>query len=142
MCTRFPCRCDDQWPMGQISRAARPRAPASGGITAVNYSSWPSRQHGHEVWVCIPALEDLGTGSPGSCCLPSQCSAFRSLFTAPWRESAVMVLHLQEAVNAVSWVHQLSGLEPISQSPFIQATVAGLKRSLAKPRVRKGASYC
>lgn len=44
---------------------------------------------------------------------------------------------VQEAVNAVSWVHQLSGFEPIAQSPFIQATVAGLKRSLAKPKVRK-----
>ena len=36
--------------------------------------------------------------------------------------------------NAVSWVHQLSGLESIAQSPFVQATVAGLKRSLAKPK--------
>ena len=29
------------------------------------------------------------------------------------------------------------GLEPVTQSPFVQVTVAGLKRSLAKPKVRK-----
>ena len=37
----------------------------------------------------------------------------------------------------MSGVHQLSGLEPISQSPFVHATVAASKRSLAKPKVRK-----
>lgn len=44
---------------------------------------------------------------------------------------------VQEAVNAVSWVHQLSGLEPVTQSAFVQATVAGLKRKLAKPKAKK-----
>ena len=44
---------------------------------------------------------------------------------------------VQEAVNAVSWVHQLSGFEPIARSPFVQATVDGLKRKLAKPKVKK-----
>ena len=44
---------------------------------------------------------------------------------------------VQDAVNAVSWVHQLSGFEPIVQSPFVQATVDGLKRRLAKPKVKK-----
>ena len=44
---------------------------------------------------------------------------------------------VQEAVNAVSWVHQLSGRDPVAQSPFVQATLAGLKRILAKPKVKK-----
>ena len=44
---------------------------------------------------------------------------------------------VQEAVNAIGWVHQLSGLDPVTQSPFVQATLAGLKRILAKPKVRK-----
>lgn len=44
---------------------------------------------------------------------------------------------VQEAVNAISWVNQLSGISPIAQSPFVQATLAGLKRSLAKPKVKK-----
>ena len=47
---------------------------------------------------------------------------------------------VQEAVNVVSWVHQLSGLETVAQSPFVQATVAGLKHSLAKTKVRKNRS--
>ena len=44
---------------------------------------------------------------------------------------------VQDAVNAVSWVHQLAGFEPVAQSPFVQATVDGLKRSLARPKVKK-----
>ena len=40
-------------------------------------------------------------------------------------------------MNALIWLLQLSGLEPIPQSLFIQATGDGLERSLAKPRVRK-----
>ena len=35
---------------------------------------------------------------------------------------------VQEAVNAMGWVHQLSGLEPVTQSSFVQAIVAGLKK--------------
>ena len=46
---------------------------------------------------------------------------------------------VEEAVNAVSWVQQISGLQPISQSPFVRATLSGLQRKLAKPRVRKEA---
>ena len=42
-----------------------------------------------------------------------------------------------DAVNAINWVHQISGLPPISGSSFVRATLAGLKRQLAKPRVRK-----
>ena len=44
---------------------------------------------------------------------------------------------VQEAANAISWVHQMSGLEPVAQSPFVRATMAGLKRILAKPTVKK-----
>ena len=43
----------------------------------------------------------------------------------------------QEAVNAVGWVNRLSGELPIGASPFIQATLAGLQRQLARPKVRK-----
>ena len=44
---------------------------------------------------------------------------------------------LQEAVNAAGWVNRVAGEEPIGASPFIQATLAGLQRQLAKPKVRK-----
>ena len=44
---------------------------------------------------------------------------------------------VEEAVNAVGWVHQIFGLPSISASPFVRATLAGLQRNLAKPKVRK-----
>ena len=44
---------------------------------------------------------------------------------------------VDEAVNAVSWVHELSGLPPIAGSPFVGAVRAGLQRMLAKPKTKK-----
>ena len=44
---------------------------------------------------------------------------------------------IEEAVNAISWVHKLSGLPPITESPFIEAVRAGLQRMLAKPKKKK-----
>ena len=43
----------------------------------------------------------------------------------------------EEAVNAISWVQQLADHQPVSASPLVRATLAGLQRKLAKPRVRK-----
>ena len=44
---------------------------------------------------------------------------------------------VEEAVNAISWVQQLSNHKAVSSSPFIRATLAGLQRKLARPKVRK-----
>ena len=44
---------------------------------------------------------------------------------------------VEEAVNAVAWVQQLAAHQPITSSPFVQATLAGLQRKLAKPWSRK-----
>ena len=44
---------------------------------------------------------------------------------------------VEEAVNAISWAHQLAGQPTISASGFVRATLAGLQRKLAKPKVRK-----
>ena len=44
---------------------------------------------------------------------------------------------VEEAVNAISWAHQLARLPPISSSAFIRATPAGLQCKLAKPKVKK-----
>lgn len=44
---------------------------------------------------------------------------------------------VEEAVNAIGWVHQISGFSPIAESPFVRATLSGLQRRLAKPKVRK-----
>ena len=48
---------------------------------------------------------------------------------------------VEEAVNAVGWVHQISGLPSISASPFVRATLAGLQRNFAmQAKSKKGAS--
>ena len=44
---------------------------------------------------------------------------------------------VEEAVNAISWAHQLAGQPTISTSAFVRATLAGLQRKLAKPKVKK-----
>ena len=44
---------------------------------------------------------------------------------------------VEAAVKAVLWAHQLTGLQPISGSPFMHVVLAGLRRELAKPRTKK-----
>ena len=44
---------------------------------------------------------------------------------------------VEEAVNAVGWVHQLAGYPAVSGSPFVRIVLEGLQRKLAKPKVRK-----
>lgn len=44
---------------------------------------------------------------------------------------------VSEAVNALSWVQLLAGVEPVSHNPFIKAINEGFQRSLARPRQRK-----
>ena len=44
---------------------------------------------------------------------------------------------VEEAVNAISWAHQLAGMPPISAAPFVRAVLAGLQRQLAKPKQKK-----
>lgn len=44
---------------------------------------------------------------------------------------------VEEALNAVSWVNQLAGYHPLSESVFLRVVLDGLQRKLAKPKVRK-----
>ena len=44
---------------------------------------------------------------------------------------------VEEAVNAISWVHQLAGYPAIAESPIVRIVLDGLQRNLAKPKVRK-----
>ena len=44
---------------------------------------------------------------------------------------------VEEACNAVSWVHTSAGLSSPSCDPFVKATLEGLQRSLAKPTIKK-----
>ena len=44
---------------------------------------------------------------------------------------------VEEACNALSWVHSSAGLLPITKDPFVKATLEGLQRTLAKPVIKK-----
>ena len=40
-------------------------------------------------------------------------------------------------MHALSWLHELAGLQQLGGSPLVNCTVEGMKRILAKPKVRK-----
>ena len=52
-------------------------------------------------------------------------------------ESTESKAAVEEAVHALSWLHGLAGLQPLGGSPLVKATLEGLRRILAKPKVRK-----
>lgn len=60
-----------------------------------------------------------------------------ALYLQHLSESTGSVSAVQEAVNSISWVNQLAGHGSIAGSPLVSATLAGLKRALAKPKVKK-----
>lgn len=41
---------------------------------------------------------------------------------------------VEEAVNTISWAHQIAGIESVSDDPIVRVTVAGLKRKLLRSR--------
>ena len=41
-----------------------------------------------------------------------------------------------EAVNALSWLHQVGGQPPVSGLPLVQAALAEHRQMLAQPKVR------
>ena len=104
----------------------------------------------------------MGRGTTGGGCIPCARGAPCSVFAASCRDCDVKIcngrgseevhlaLYLQhlaetvtsksaveEAVNAIGWAHQLAGLPPVVGSPFVKATLGGLQRQLARPKVRK-----
>ena len=52
-------------------------------------------------------------------------------------ESTECKAAVEEAVHALSWLHGLAGLQPFSESTLVKSTLEGLRRMLAKPKVRK-----
>ena len=44
---------------------------------------------------------------------------------------------VEEAYNALSWIHSSAGLVPPSSHPLVKATLEGLQRSLVKPVIKK-----
>ena len=43
----------------------------------------------------------------------------------------------EEAVHALTWLHQVAGLPSVGDSPLVRVTLARLGRRLARPKVRK-----
>ena len=54
-------------------------------------------------------------------------------------EETYSKLTVEEACNAVTWVHTTAGLIPVTAHLFVKATLEGLQRTLAKPIVT---GYC
>ena len=52
-------------------------------------------------------------------------------------ESTESKAAVEEAVHALSWLHGLAGLQPLGGSTLVKSTLEGLRRMLAKPKVRK-----
>ena len=44
---------------------------------------------------------------------------------------------VEEAVNSLSWAHNLAGITPPSASPIVQVALEGLRRALARPVCKK-----
>ena len=44
---------------------------------------------------------------------------------------------VEEACNAIAWVHSTAGLPTPTTSPFVKATLDGMQRLLARPTVKK-----
>ena len=81
-------------------------------------------------------MEGVGWAVPGGCCVPLQEVHF-ALYLQHLGEAVQSKSAVEEAVNAIGWVHQLAGHPPIAASPFVRATLAGLQWKLAKPKVPK-----
>ena len=63
-----------------------------------------------------------------------QCVALYLQYLGEKLESKSAV---EEAVNALNWVHSLAGVQSPTHAPLVQTTAEGLRRSLARPVQRK-----
>ena len=63
--------------------------------------------------------------------------AFLALYLQSIAETAKSKSAVEEAVNSISWAHQMAGVPSPTESTFVKSTVQGLQRKLAKPVVIK-----
>lgn len=63
--------------------------------------------------------------------------SFLSLYLQSVADSAKSKSAVEEAVNAISWAHQMAGVPSPTESTFVKSAVQGLQRKLAKPVVKK-----
>ena len=85
--------------------------------TFLRWKRWAQQYEGFEV---VPAKE-------------AEFALYLQFVSASTASKAAV----EEAVNGVSWVQQLAGFPPLSDSPFISIVLDGLQRCLAKPTIRK-----
>jgi hypothetical protein len=65
------------------------------------------------------------------------CTAHFALYLQHVGESTKSRAAVEEAVNAVSWVQRLAGMEPVSHDVLIRTVADGFQRILAKPKIKK-----
>ena len=75
-------------------------------------------------------------GSKGLEAVPAKPHLF-ALYLQHLGEETNSKASVEEACNAVSWLHTTAGLSSPSCHPFVKATLEGLQRSLAKPTIKK-----
>ena len=83
------------------------------------FNRWRSWADSHNIWV-LP-VED-------------KCLALYLQFLG---ESCHLKAAAEEIVQAVSWLHATAGLPSPTNNPFIKTVLDGLRRTLAKPTVKK-----
>lgn len=44
---------------------------------------------------------------------------------------------VEEAVHAIAWIHSIAGVPSLTCSPFVSIMLEGLRRSLARPIIKK-----
>ena len=63
--------------------------------------------------------------------------AFLALYLQNIADTAKSKSEVEEAVNSISWAHQMVGVPSPTESTFVKSTVQGLQRKLPKPVVKK-----
>ena len=96
------------------------RAPSTTSKYLYAFLRWKSWAEAHEEIVVFPVRE---------------CDF--SLYLQHLGDITGSKAAVEEAVNAVGWVHQLAGYPTVADSPFVRLALDGLQRRLARPKVRK-----
>ena len=119
--------------MGVSAASSGPWVETTNKCTSPHPATEQSWQYYQEVLGRLWQMEEMGRPSSRSCSIPNLGSPLCALPpTSGWSTESKAAV--EEAVNAVSWVQQLSDNQPVSTSPFIKTTLSGLQRILAKPK--------
>ena len=81
-------------------------------------------------------MEGLGFKTYGMTVLPANDCQL-ALYLQHIGDTVGSKASVEEAGNALTWVHTTAGLSSPLASPFVKATLEGLRRMLAKPTTKK-----